>query len=772
MKGKMVWKDIYKNKAVSFAAMLFIVLAAMLLSAAAILTVNLSGSIDRLMETAKTPHFMQMHSGEPDARRLEEFVEEYENVEACQIKEFLNVDSEGIVMGESSLAGNLQDNGFCTQSGAFDFLLDQDNVAVQPGEGELYVPVCYLRDGTAKVGDRAVINGIPFVVTGFVRDSQMNSSLASSKRFVVSEVDFDRLKPTGTMEYLIEFRLKDMSGLGAFEAAYGAAGLPANGPALTWPLFRMMSALSDGIMIAVILLISLLVLLIALLCVRFTLLAKIEDDYREIGIMKAIGLRTADIRSIYLTVYAVIAGAGCVTGFLLSLLLREPLLESIRANLGDGGNTASALLLGLAGVLLVFCFILFYVSRVLRRFRSISAASAVRSGADPEEAGNTGKLRLSGNRFLPVNLFLGLRDVLKRKRLYATMLAVTVLACFIMVVPQNLYHTISDDRFVTYMGVGLSDIRLDIQRAGDIVEKVQDIGTYLGSDQAVERYAAFVTKTYGVRLKDGSLENIKVELGDHSVFPLQYVSGRRPASEAEIALSAINADEWGKAVGDEVTLVTAGGERRLTVSGIYSDITNGGKTAKAVFTDLTADAAWGTVCVELKDSGRIGDRLAEYGERFGYAKVSGVEEYMTQTFGQTLRSVRSAALAGSLVAMAVVLLVVLLFMRLLAVKDRYSIGVLRALGFTGNDIVWQYVWRAVFVLAAGIIIGTILAGTLGEKLAGAAISSLGAASFRFTVNPLFTYVLSPLLLLAAALAATVRGTRGAGRVLISDSIKE
>lgn len=118
-------------------------------------------------------------------------------------------------------------------------------------------------------------------------------------------------------------------------------------------------------------------------------------------------------------------------------------------------------------MLLVFCFILFYVSRVLRRFRSISAASAVRSGADPEEAGNTGKLRLSGNRFLPVNLFLGLRDVLKRKRLYATMLAVTVLACFIMVVPQNLYHTISDDRFVTYMGVGLSDIRLDIQQTGN-----------------------------------------------------------------------------------------------------------------------------------------------------------------------------------------------------------------------------------------------------------------------------------------------------------------
>ena len=49
-------------------------------------------------------------------------------------------------------------------------------------------------------------------------------------------------------------------------------------------------------MIAVILLISLLVVAIAFMCIRFTLLTKIEEDYREIGVMKAIGLRVADIQ--------------------------------------------------------------------------------------------------------------------------------------------------------------------------------------------------------------------------------------------------------------------------------------------------------------------------------------------------------------------------------------------------------------------------------------------------------------------------------------------
>ena len=50
--------------------MIFVVAAAMLVSLAAILVVNLSGALNTLMTQAKTPHFMQMHSGEIDSARL------------------------------------------------------------------------------------------------------------------------------------------------------------------------------------------------------------------------------------------------------------------------------------------------------------------------------------------------------------------------------------------------------------------------------------------------------------------------------------------------------------------------------------------------------------------------------------------------------------------------------------------------------------------------------------------------------------------------------
>lgn len=772
MNRKIIQRDIAGNKAVSFLTVLFITAAAMLLSLAGILVTNLFGSIDRLMADAKTPHFMQMHTGDVDFEELEAFAEGNSAVEDFQVLEFLNVGGEKIRLGENSLALSVQDNGFSVQSSRFDFLLDENNRPAQPKDGELWVPVCYNRDHTVQAGDKAVINGKTFVVTGFVRDSQMNSTLASSKRFVVSAGDYAQLKEVGSVEYLIEFRLKDLSDLSEFESAYSASQMPANGPTLSWPLFRMISAVSDGIMIAVILLVSVIVILIALLCIRFTLLAKIEDDYREIEVMKAVGIRVSDIQSIYLAVYAVLAAAGCIMGFLLSLALRGPLQESIRANLGESGNDGLSFLLGMAGTLLLFFFILFFIRRILKRFRRISPVQAIRQGSEQENVRGGKSLRLSKNRWLSANLFLAVKDIAARKRLYLTMLFVIILACFIMVVPQNLYHTISDSSFVTYLGVGRCDLRMDIQQTEELEEKAGSVGEYLKRDSAVETYAVFVTELFDQEQEDGTTEQIKVELGNHGAFPLQYVDGKLPSRDSDIALSVLYAEEMDKKVGDKMILLTDKGEKQLTVCGIYSDITNGGKTAKAAFQPGTREAAWSTICVNLKQPGMLAEKTEEYSRKFPYAKVSGMEDYVTQTFGQTLRAVRTASVGAGFVAVVVTLLVILLFMKLLTAKDRYSIAVLKSVGFTGSDISRQYIWRSVLVVILGILLGSVLAGTLGERIAGAAISSLGAAAFQFTEDPLSSFVLSPVVLLFTALAATIAGTAKAGNLCISQSIKE
>ncbi|MDX9952794.1 MAG: ABC transporter permease [Anaerolineae bacterium] len=774
---RIIRNDILRSKAITLTTMLFVVAAAMLVALAAILVINLAGAIDALMTQAQTPHFTQMHAGDLDTARLAAFAGQNEHIADFQAVEFLNLDGAQFVFAEPasagrSLADSVQDNGLAVQGEKFDFLLDLDGNIIQAADGEIYVPITYMQSGIAQIGETLTVAGEPFIIAGALRDSQMQPLLSSSKRFLVSQNDFAALRQFGSVEYLIEFRLHDLGSLGAFEAVYTAAGLEANGPTLTYALFRMFNGLSDGLMIAVILLVSALVIAIAFLCIRFTLLAKIEDDYREIGVMKAIGLRVADIKKIYLTKYVAIAAAGSLLGYALAFVFQDTLLANIRLYMGESANASLAPLLGILGVALVFLAISGYVNGVLGSFRKISPAEAVRFGVSQEKAGGARRFRLSTNQLLGTNIFLGVKDVLARKSLYVTMLTVLVLAAFIIIVPQNLHNTIASDSFITYMGVGDSDLRIDIQQTDHIAEKAAEIGAAMAHDPSISRFVVLTTQAFRVILDDGSEENIKVELGDHSVFPLTYIQGRAPAVESEIALSVLNAREMGKTVGDGITLIIAGRETTLTVCGIYSDVTHGGKSAKAVFSASATDIMWSVVTAELADPARASEKVTEYADRFAFAKVSDIDEFIRQTYGATISAIGKAAYAAVGVALALTVLITLLFMRMLVAKDRYAIAVMKAFGFTNADIRTQYVARAVFVLSLSVLLGALLANTLGQALAGAVIASFGAASFRFIVNPALAYLLSPLLMAGVVLAATVFGTLDAGHITISENIKE
>lgn len=772
MHFRIIYNDIRKSKLINIIMTLFIASAAMLVSLAAVLSVNLFGSIDRLMTEAKTPHFMQMHAGTIDIPRLELFAKQHKEVEKFHIAEFLNVDGSEIILGEHSLAGSVQDNGFSTQSTSFDYLFDLNGQMIHAADGELYVPISYFKDGIAKKGDRAQIGHKEFIVAGFVRDSLMMSTLSSSKRFVVSDNDLEALKGEGSIEYLIEFRLKEKSQLSAFEAAYNSAGLETNGPAITYPLIRTINAISDGMMIGVILVVSLLIVAVAFLCIRFTLLTKIEEDSREIGVLKAIGLRIADIKGIYLAKYTALAAAGCVLGYALSFAFQGILLENIRLYMGKSKNEGLASLIGAVGAAFIFMAVLAFVNLVLRRFRRLSAAEAVRYGTTQEKAAVNRVLSLSRNRLLNPNIHLGILDVLSRRRIYTAMIAVLSIAIFIIIVPQNLYHTLSSKSFIRYMGVGNCDLRFDLQQTSNISGKADEIGKVLRADSSISTYTVLTTKAFPLATKDGTGDIIKVELGDHSVFPVKYSSGRVPTRENEIALSAINAKELGKKVGDSIVLMVGEEERSLTVCGIYSDITNGGKTAKAVFHDQAAATMWSVICAKVADDTSVGQKVMEYTKAFPFAKISDVDAYIYQTFGSTIHSVKNAAAVSIMIALVISILITILFIKMLIAKDGYSIAAMKAIGFRNLEIELQYLSRMIFSLIIGIVFGTLLANTFGEFLAGAVISSFGASSFQFIINPVNAYLLSPVMLILAVLAAAFAGAHGAGEIKIPEYMKE
>lgn len=768
---RIIRNDVLQSKLITATTTIFITVAAVLITLATVLGVNLSGSIDNLLEQTKSPHYMQMHGGELDKERLQDFAKNNQYVDQYQISEFLNIEGGKIQVGEYTFADNVQDNGIAVQNKAFDFMLDLENQPIQVNKGEVYAPIAYVKEGLIKVGDELTIAGKKLHVKGAVRDGQMNSNFASSKRFLVNEEDYAELFSEGTLEYIIQFRLNDLSKLNEFEAAYRNADLEMNGPSGSLGLFKVINAISDGIMIAILLMVSLLVVAMAFMSIRFTLLAKIEEDFKEIGVMKAIGLQVRDIKKIYLAKYTLVALVGGIVGYLLSIPLSQRLLADIKLVMGESGKEGFSQLIGILGILLLLLLILTYVYLLLNRFKKISAVEAIRTNGSDEKVSKRKPVSLRAFKWLPINVFMGVVDVVSRKKMYLTMLLVFMLASFIMIVPGLTYQSMSSESFAEYLGYGQMDMMASLYQDEESEAHEELVEEKLASDNEIGAYNEITTKPFKVKSQDGADSILTVELGDHSSFSVEYTEGKAPIEENEIALSQLNVEEYQMKLGDTITIVKNGEEKELVLCGVYSNIFNGGKTAKAAFTDTTTETMWKSYFIKLKDPTQVEEKMNDYKAALSFAKIYNVSLYKEQIFGPTIQSLGVVALGSIAVALLITGLVTSLFMKLLVVKDKNEIAALKAVGYTTKDISSQYLSRSLIILVVGLLLGTLLASTLGPVLAGVMMSMMGMTAFELS-GSLLIYLGCPILMLLVTVLTTKLVNRRAGMINIAENLKE
>lgn len=726
MRKRLILNDIRKNRLFTAATVMFMTVSAMLFALTVLLSVSLLSSINMLMEQAKTPDFLQMHAGSMNEEEIGAFAEAHPDAEDWQVMPFLNLENSKISLGEHSLADSTQDNGLSVQGRSFDYLVDLNNKLPEVRSGEVFVPICYRAQYELTPGDIMQIGNRKFTIAGFIRDSQMNSMMASSKRFLVNEADYESMRAQGTEEYLIEFRLSEGTDTGVFENAYKEAGLPDNGPAVTKPLIRMMNALSDGMMIFVILLVSVAAVLISVICIRFLLLTRMERERKEMGMLRAIGIAKSQIRGLWFAKYVSFSVAGALLGLLLTGLAQKPLtaqMQELYGGVAIGGRTIFGAVLA---VLLAEGILLLAIRRILKRMEKLPVLSCLYDVPEQKKG--------------------------REYRSYLLIAAVAAACAFLMLVPWNLYHTLASPKFVTYMGIGDAGLRMDIRQTDDIAGVTARTAGQLAGDADVEKYVVLKTRSYSMCLPDGSTSGLTVEEGDHSVFPVSYKKGGAPKEKGQIALPALNAKETGLTVGDHLSLNTENGVETYTVCGIYSDITNGGKTAKACRTaDDEAPVMWSIIYVSLKDHVSEKTWINKYQQ--SEIKVTDIADYVMGTYGQTLKEIRLAAVVATGISAGILFVVTALFLRLITEKNRNAISLKKAIGFCGKDIKKSYWFRGFLPALFGILAGIFLGNTCGEKLCGSILTSFGAEGFSFVTDWRMVCFFIPAILAFAAAAA-------------------
>ncbi|MBQ1492895.1 MAG: ABC transporter permease, partial [Blautia sp.] len=511
--------------------------------------------------------------------------------------------------------------------------------------------------------------------------------------------------------------------------AYGDADLPGNGPAISYPLIRLMNALSDGMMILVILLASVVILAISILCIRYILLTSLEKDKREIGMLKAIGISRKDIRGLYFSKFLLLSILGMILGGASSALIWVFLGRQMTDLYGPVDHMGRILIISLLGILLVEGMILLSVRRTLKVTEKLSAVEAL----------------------------YGLGRFERKKNRYLFLAFVTAAATALVLIPQNIATTLSSPGFVNYMGIGESQIRIDVRQGVDMEAISQDLYQEIEEDSRTGGAVLMETRSFRIATEDGREYRILIEEGDHGRYPVKYSEGSWPTAKDEIALSKLLSEELGVKLGDTLT-IWAGGEEKIPcrVCGIYGDVTNGGKTAKASFDVPSGDIPlmWGILYLNLKDGNSVTEWTQEFQAKVenlpAQIRVTEISQYVLSMYGPTIKLIERAAWVSMGASLAVLSIVVLLFMRLIVWQERGDCSLKKALGFVSADIRVTYLKRCLGYILGGLAAGIFLGIGPGQRLAGLFLGSLGASGFSFLIRPERVFFLIPLVLVLAA----------------------
>lgn len=783
----MVRNDLRRHVTVTITLVVLLMLSVMMATSSAGLLARLTGASGRLLEQADAPHVAQMHAGTIDMEQLDAWAAEHPSVAANETTLQLGIDNTRLSFGSVSQTGNVQQNSLVAANAERDFFLDLEGRPVTEVEpGTIWMPVMYLVEDDLQPGDVVSIaaeDGQTFDlrVAGFVRDAIMNTAIASSKRLVVAESDLTTIKDhTGTPEYLIAFWLHDPTNqIAGFKADYAAAGLPDAGPMVDSSIFRMFNMISEGMVAAVVILVSLLLMVVGLLCLRLSFLAAIESDRREIGVLTAIGVAPGGIKRIYYAKYGFIAGSACLLGLIGGWLLAPLMSRSLSVYLGSGSPLAEWLAPALVTVAL-FGIIWLFLWGLLRRVGRVSAVEALRPTAGTTDRGRT-PLSLHRSR-MPVAMTLGFIELLRRPGMYVLLLFVFLVSTFIVVVPASAATTITSPRFATYMGIGDADALLTLQHTDATSEATYpEVVEALEADPAIAEVQSTATTRGAIDLGNGEAASVFIANGDHTPLPITYADGRAPEAPDEIALSLLSMAESGARVGDRIALHHAGHPTELTVVGSYQDITNGGKTARARLPLQGADLMWYSFALRSAPGADVDATIAAHTTSFPTLRASKVKDFQQQQLGPIGAQITRAAVIAGIVAVALAALMTTMFIRMLLAAESAQIAIQRGIGSTDRTIVGQYLTRALTALVIGVGSGCLAGLTLGQcafnlmfegMFGGMATLFQGTSKIDFVVNPWLIGLLIPVTMLVTVGIATVASSRNIHHTSISNLVTE
>ena len=471
----------------------------------------------------------------------------------------------------------------------------------------------------------------------------------------------------------------------------------------------------------------------------FLVKSDMDEDIRNIGLYKSLGMTGTRIVSIYLICYGIIGFVGTALGSILGGWFSKGIITKVLGDVGIytvtfteiSGYQFFAGCIVLAAVMII-CFCTVF------KVRRLNASYAVRTGEWPSK--KQGEKKPQSTYYhgrASFEMYYAIRGMQDKKLQYVYIAGVSlILGCLTIICLGCLNAVRNIDQEPEIWGFIKTDIYVtaleDVPVSGIIPE--------LENDPRVD-YTYGVNKT-AVQYKPaqgGTWQSIMTE-----VYELPWsdkvrdrsLEGRRPLAENEIGVGLTLAQQYGLEVGENIALVVNGKQADYEITGIFQTLSNYGNIIRMVTEDLDqfvkANGSYGDYMLVLSNGKDKWDYAKELSEKYD-GKFSFIA---SKSNGENIAGVLKPAIGTVLTLLLLVTLLTTLNMTFILIRrEQHLIGLLKALGMTSRQILKIYSWRNCLSAIVGNSLGLMLGIFVIPNLLTPYAKILGITEFPF-VNSL------------------------------------
>ncbi|HKL99361.1 MAG TPA: ABC transporter permease [Mobilitalea sp.] len=763
-------KDLKQKKTMNIILLLFIILASTFIASSMNNLISISTAMESYFEKAdlKDLTIITLQDKENDAAIIN-FLKNDSNVESWSQDENLYITDDNLSLSNGnkfSLATTVILSSINIQQQKF--FDKHNNEIVDMKDGEIYIPTRLMEDNDLNVGDVITFSEgdlhIDYTISGSCKDALLGSTMMGVSRFIISDNDYKKIRANTELSCGNMYSV-NTSDLNQLEKNYNQMGF--NVIASCNQKLVSTTYIMDMMIAGLLLIVSVCLILISMLILRFTIVFTLSEEYREIGIMKAIGIGERKIRGLYIIKYLAISIMGSAIGFICSIPFGSMLINKVSKNIiitNENGLFINLIFSGLIIIIIVlFCY---FCTRKVNKF---SPVEAIRNGSNGERYKKKGFLRLSRSRGAAI-VYMAWNDILSEPKKFGALILTFTLGIILIIEPLNTINTMNSNQMVTMFGMVESDVYLTnegqqnkfIKDGRDYIEEyLPDMQMKL-KDNGIDA-TVYCEMAFKIAISKESLSFISFSLQGNGTTADQYTytKGQPPEYENEVALSQLTADKVGAKIGDTVKIKNGESKNDFIVTGLYQSMNNMGEGIRFhEKAEVDYKYAFAGFALQIKyndnpSKERVQKRFDEMKELFPDFNVYTGGEYVNEMTGDVSGQLNDVK--GIIVAVIIIInmLVSVLMVKSFITKEKGEIGMLKSIGFCNSAIIKWQILRIGIIMIISTLLAILLSNPIAQISTAKVFEMMGGTNMKFVIKPLEVYVIYPLTIFIMAMLASI-----------------